>query len=82
MFGNVVLEIPKEAFEHEFDEVKRARGARLDTELDEPALREVVERYKQVVQRKSGRRLPAGPDGAAAHGAGRGVPLVAEPARP
>jgi pyruvate,orthophosphate dikinase len=61
MFGNVVLEIPKEAFEHEFDEVKRARGARLDTELDEPALREVVERYKQVVQRKSGRRFPQDP---------------------
>src|SRR5581483_2504167 len=25
MFGNVVLEIPKEAFEHEFDGVKKAR---------------------------------------------------------
>ena len=25
MFGNVVLEIPKDAFEHEFDAVKKAR---------------------------------------------------------
>ena len=50
MFGNVVLEIPKDAFEHEFEAVKKARGAKLDTDLDESALREVVERYKDVVQ--------------------------------
>ena len=43
MFGNVVLEIPKDAFEHEFEAVKKARGAKLDTELDEAALREVVD---------------------------------------
>ena len=35
MFGNVVLEIPKDAFEHEFEAVKKARGAKLDTDLDE-----------------------------------------------
>src|SRR5713226_6215717 len=55
MFGNVVLEIPKDAFEHEFEAVKKARGAKLDTHLDEAALREVVERYKKVVKSKSGR---------------------------
>ena len=43
MFGNVVLEIPKDAFEHEFEAVKKARGAKLDTDLDESALREVVD---------------------------------------
>src|SRR6185436_11926149 len=43
MFGSVVLEIPKSAFEHEFDGVKQSRGAKLDTDLDEAALREVVE---------------------------------------
>src|SRR5204863_4790653 len=40
MFGNVVLEIPKEAFEHDFEAVKKERRARLDTDLDEAALRE------------------------------------------
>src|SRR6266487_4440013 len=35
MFGNVVLEIPKDAFEHELDAVKRAKSVKLDTELDE-----------------------------------------------
>src|SRR4051812_46936247 len=48
MFGNVVLEIPKDAFEHEFEAVKKSAGAKQDTELDEKALREVVDRYKKV----------------------------------
>src|SRR5471030_2379036 len=55
MFGNVVLEIPKDAFEHELEAVKKARGAKLDTDLDEAALRDVVERYKRVVKEKSGK---------------------------
>src|SRR5881394_3284698 len=53
MFGNVVLEIPKEAFEHELAAVKTARGVKIDPDLDEAALRNVVERYKQVVKAKS-----------------------------
>ena len=62
MFGNVVLEIPKESFEHEFGAVKKARLAKLDTELNENALREVVERYKDVVQRRTGRSFPQDPN--------------------
>src|ERR1041385_2954613 len=62
MFGNVVLEIPKEAFEHEFDAVKKARGARSDTDLDEQALREVVERYKKVVKDRAKRDFPQNPN--------------------
>ena len=61
MFGNVVLEIPKEAFEHEFDAIKKARGVKLDTDLDESALREVVGRYKEVVQKRAGRAFPQDP---------------------
>jgi pyruvate, orthophosphate dikinase len=61
MFGNVVLEIPKESFEHEFEAVKRAGGARLDTDLNENALREVVERYKGVVERRAERSFPQDP---------------------
>ncbi|HYU80563.1 MAG TPA: pyruvate, phosphate dikinase [Vicinamibacterales bacterium] len=61
MFGAVVLEIPKDAFEHEFEEVKRARGATQDTALDEQALREVVRRFKEVVRRKSRREFPQEP---------------------
>src|SRR3979409_8304 len=61
MFGNVVLEIPKDAFEHELDAVKKARDAKLDTDLDENALREVVERYKGVVERRTGKAFPQDP---------------------
>jgi pyruvate,orthophosphate dikinase len=61
MFGSVVLEIPKHAFEHEFESVKSARKAKVDTDLDEAALREVVQRFKKVVQAKSGRPFPQDP---------------------
>src|SRR5713226_8991247 len=61
MFGNVVLEIPKEVFEHELEGVKNARRVKLDTDLDENALGEVVERYKRVVKRRSGRDFPQDP---------------------
>ncbi len=61
MFGSVVLEIPKDVFEHEFEAVKQATGATLDTELDEGALREVVERYKRVVRDRAKRAFPQEP---------------------
>src|SRR5438034_9301519 len=61
MFGNVVLEIPKEAFEHEFEAVKKARGAKLDTDLDEQALRDVVQRYKKVLKDKATHDFPQHP---------------------
>jgi pyruvate,orthophosphate dikinase len=61
MFGSVVLEIPKDAFEHEFEGVKRAKGVTLDTELDEQALREVVGRYKKVVRDRAKRDFPQEP---------------------
>jgi pyruvate,orthophosphate dikinase len=61
MFGNVVLEIPKDAFEKEFEAVKERHKVHLDTELDEAALREVVQRYKDVVRKHSGRDFPQDP---------------------
>ncbi len=61
MYGSVVLEIPKHAFEHEFDAVKKQRGAALDTDLDEAALREVVARYKQVVRKHAKKDFPQAP---------------------
>ena len=61
MFGAVVLEIPKDAFEHELEAVKKSRGVRSDTDLDETALREVVTRYKAVVKSKGKREFPQDP---------------------
>src|SRR5918993_948465 len=62
MFGSVVLEIPKAVFEHEFEGVKTAKGVSLDTDLDEAALREVVEAYKAVVKKRSGKSFPQDPN--------------------
>jgi pyruvate,orthophosphate dikinase len=61
MFGNVVLEVPKDAFEHELSAVKQARGAKDDTGLDEAALGDVVERFKEVVRRRAKRAFPQDP---------------------
>ncbi|MGE0363899.1 MAG: pyruvate, phosphate dikinase [Vicinamibacterales bacterium] len=61
MFGSVVLEIPKAAFEHEFEAVKQATGASVDTDLDEAALRQVVERFKGVVKAKTKKAFPQDP---------------------
>lgn len=61
MFGSVVLEIPKAAFEHEFEAVKKAKNAKLDTDLDEAALRDVVVRYKKVVKDKTKKDFPQDP---------------------
>jgi len=61
MFGNVVLDIPKEAFEHEFERVKNKRSAKSDTDLDEDGLRDVVRRYKALVQERTGRPFPQDP---------------------
>jgi pyruvate, orthophosphate dikinase len=61
MFGSVVLEIPKARFEHEFEGVKHAKNATLDTDLDEAALREVVIAYKKVVKEQTRKEFPQEP---------------------
>jgi pyruvate, orthophosphate dikinase len=61
MFGAVVLEIPKDKFEHEFEEVKHAHGAKTDTELDENGLKETVEKYKALIKKETGKDFPQDP---------------------
>ena len=46
MFGNVVLEIPKSAFDEVFDGKKKQKKAKLDTDLNAAALKEVIAEYK------------------------------------
>jgi pyruvate,orthophosphate dikinase len=61
MYGNVVLGIDKDHFEHELTAVKKKHKARTDVELDEKALDEVIARYKQVVQKEMHRPFPQDP---------------------
>src|SRR5262244_1086402 len=51
MFGNVVLEIEKEAFDQVFNEQKKERGVTLDTELNADDLKQVIAEYKSVVKK-------------------------------
>ena len=61
MFGNVVLEIPKEEFDQIFEDAKRSHEARADTDLDVAALRQVVGEYKTLVQRRTEKPFPQNP---------------------
>src|SRR5947208_1458650 len=61
MFGNVVLEIPKSAFDEVFDAKKKQKKAKLDTDLDAKALKEVIEEYKKVVKKHTKQDFPQDP---------------------
>src|SRR4051794_30853842 len=55
MFGNVVLDIPKKAFDDVFDAKKKQKKAKLDTDLDAKALKEIADEFKKVVKKHAKR---------------------------
>src|SRR5450432_1617700 len=61
MFGAVVLDIPKPAFDEVFDAKKKQRKTKLDTELTAKDLQEVIVEYKQVVKKLAKRDFPQDP---------------------
>ncbi len=61
MFGNVVLDIEKSAFDEVFDAKKKQKKAKLDTDLDAKALEEVIAEYKKVVKKHAKRDFPQDP---------------------
>ena len=61
MFGDVVMGMNHEDFEHEFDVVKRKYKVTLDTELPAKGLEEVCQRYKKVYKAKVGSAFPQNP---------------------
>src|SRR5438309_3770814 len=61
MFGNVVLEIPKSAFDEVFDAKKKQKKTKLDTDLDAKALKEIIGEYKKVVKNHTKRDFPQDP---------------------
>jgi len=61
MFGNVVLGLGHEAFEHEMDKLKKKKKAKIDTDLDAAALKELVAIYKNVIKTKAKREFPQEP---------------------
>ncbi|MBV9233554.1 MAG: pyruvate, phosphate dikinase, partial [Candidatus Eremiobacteraeota bacterium] len=58
MFSNVVLGIAKEHFESLIEELRTSRGLRNDAEIDAAAWRELVARFKAIVQERTGQEFP------------------------
>ena len=61
MFGNVVMQIPHEKFEHVIDKLKKTKGVENDNELDAESLKELVEKYKMVYRKATGYMFPSDP---------------------
>lgn len=58
MFGNVVMHMEHNRFEHVLQEVKDAAGVQQDPDLSEAALEDVIDRYKTLVRSETGRDFP------------------------
>ena len=61
MFGNVVLRVAHDEFEHLLEARKKAKGVTLDTELDAADLLALVHEFKQIIKRKTGADFPDEP---------------------
>ncbi|MHB1534069.1 MAG: pyruvate, phosphate dikinase [Acidimicrobiales bacterium] len=61
MYGRIVLGIDGERFDGPFDEVKEAAGVASDAELPAPALRDLAQTYKAVVEEATGAAFPQDP---------------------
>ena len=61
MFGSVVMGVKRARFESALEEKKKHDRVKLDTELTERALKELVGRYKQIIRQETGREFPDQP---------------------
>jgi pyruvate,orthophosphate dikinase len=58
MFGNVVLEIPKEEFDHVVEEAKQKAGVASDPELGADRWKEVIAQFREIVRVHTGEPFP------------------------
>ncbi|MBE7030072.1 MAG: pyruvate, phosphate dikinase [Ruminococcaceae bacterium] len=61
MFSDVVMEVPKHLFEKLIDEMKEAKGVKLDTELDANDLKNLVAQFKELYKKEKGEDFPQEP---------------------
>jgi pyruvate, orthophosphate dikinase len=61
MFGRIVLGISAHEFDEPFDELKEQRDAKLDTDLSAEDLKQIAERYREIVREKTGEPFPTDP---------------------
>ena len=61
MFGNVVLNVDHDEFEHLLEEKKKSKGVTLDTELEADDLSALVHEFKRAVKQHTGSEFPDEP---------------------
>ncbi|MEN3612887.1 pyruvate, phosphate dikinase [Plantactinospora sp. ZYX-F-223] len=61
MFGKTVCDVPGEDFAHALDDAKRAKGTENDLDLDAADLRALVDAYKRIFRKHTGREFPQQP---------------------
>jgi pyruvate,orthophosphate dikinase len=61
LFGKVAMGVPDEAFDAEFEAVKEKAGASQDLALSARDLREISDRFLEVVERETGQPFPDDP---------------------
>jgi pyruvate,orthophosphate dikinase len=66
MYGDVVMGVGAEKGEHDpfelaIEEVKKAKGVELDTELEAEDLKILVEKYKKIILERAGKAFPTNP---------------------
>ncbi len=85
MYGDVVMGVDGEKFEHAIDALKAKQGVKLDTELSVDDLKELIATFKDIVADAAGKPFPSRSLGAAVgrhhrrlreleRGPGQGVP--------
>src|SRR5215475_2403656 len=61
LFGKIVLGIDSEKFDHKFDERKKRLGVTEDTQVGAETLAELIQDYKAIVKKETGKDFPTDP---------------------
>lgn len=61
LFGSVALHMGDEVFDRAFEEVKEARGAIADVDLDGDAMKEICGRFLEITEKATGKPFPQDP---------------------
>jgi len=61
LFSKIALGVKDELFSETFEGMKKAKGAKYDTDLDANALKELVAKYKAITERETGKPFPEDP---------------------
>jgi len=61
MFGDVVMDVDRELFEHAFSKIKSKYNAALDTDVPAQGLIELCNEYKAIYKKQTGEEFPQDP---------------------